>query len=43
MSLHEDSVTLRQMLDYAILWHIVASDFPPLAHQIKALLPDKPS
>ena len=28
-------------VDYDILWDIVAVDFPPLARQIKALLPEK--
>ena len=28
-------------VDYNILWDIVTADFPPLARQIKALLPGK--
>lgn len=37
MSRHEDAVSLRQMLDH-ILWEIAATDFPPLAQQIRSLL-----
>ena len=33
MSRHEDTV------DYDILWEIVATDFPPLAEQIKGIVP----
>ena len=28
-------------VDYNILWDIVTADFPPLARQIKAMLPEK--
>jgi uncharacterized protein with HEPN domain len=28
-------------VDYDILWDIATADFPPLARQIKALLPEK--
>ncbi len=38
MSRREDSVSLRQMLDHDILWHIVTVDFPSLALKLRALL-----
>ena len=30
-------------VDYAILWDIVTADFPPLADQLKRILPDAPA
>ena len=47
MSRHDDALSLLQMCDYIgeaftydILWNIVSLDFPPLAEQLKAILPD---